>query len=159
MFRAHHDAVLAYALRRATPDDARDVVADTFLIAWRRLDEVPRDHSRAWLYGVARRVLANQRRAVRRQTSLVHRLPSLVTGPPAGDGLILEALAALGDGDRELLLLVAWEGLSITDAALVLGCRTATARMRLHRARRRLAAQLSDPAVPDVRAPSIEPTS
>ncbi|HEX4364644.1 MAG TPA: sigma-70 family RNA polymerase sigma factor [Solirubrobacteraceae bacterium] len=158
MLRAHHDAVLAYALRRATADDARDVMADTFLVAWRRFDEASRDRPRAWLYGVARRVLANRRRAVRRQTSLVHRLESTVAGPSAGDGLILDALATLSDGDREVLLLVAWEGLSVTDAALVLGCRIATARMRLHRARRRLAAQLSDPA-PDVRAPSMEPTS
>jgi len=73
-FREHHDAVLAYALRRTGDDDARDAVAETFLVAWRRFGEAPGDGQLAWLYGVARRVLANQRRAAGRRTALVDRL-------------------------------------------------------------------------------------
>ncbi len=71
--RSHADVVRAYALRRADPDEAEDVVAVTFLVAWRRLDEVP-EHARPWLLGVARRVLANRRRGADRLMSLTDRL-------------------------------------------------------------------------------------
>jgi DNA-directed RNA polymerase specialized sigma24 family protein len=70
MFRTRHDAVRAYALRRTAVDDANDIVAETFLVAWRRFDEAPRDFLLAWLFGVARRVLANQRRASNRRDAL-----------------------------------------------------------------------------------------
>ncbi|HEX4344268.1 MAG TPA: RNA polymerase sigma factor [Solirubrobacteraceae bacterium] len=163
MFRTHHDAVRAYALRRTAVDDANDIVAETFLVAWRRFDEAPRDFLLAWLFGVARRVLANQRRASNRRDTLVDRLGTVVTASPAAcdvaaayadhvgaasasfDGALAEALARLTADDRELLLLVAWEGLRTDEAARALGCRPATCRMRLHRARRRLATLLDEP--------------
>ncbi len=145
MFRAHCDAVLAYALRRTTPDDARDVVADTFLVAWRRLDDAPPGAERAWLYAIARRTLANQRRATRRRNALTDRLDASTFEHVETDTRLAEALAMLTVQDREALLLIAWEGLSCDDAARVVGCRAATFRMRLHRARRRLSEHLNDP--------------
>src|SRR5437870_5088069 len=77
-------AVLAYALRRTeTDDDAADVVAETFLVLWRRLDDAPAgDQTRPWLYGVARRVLSNARRSERRRSRLVARL--MATTSPHG---------------------------------------------------------------------------
>lgn len=144
LFRAHHDLVLAYALRRADPDDARDVVADTFLVAWRRFDDAPTNAYLPWLYGIARRTLANQRRAAGRRGALVERLGTSAASAADSGGHLGVALAMLAEADREALLLVAWEGLEIADAARVLDCRPGTLRMRLHRARRRLALLLDN---------------
>jgi RNA polymerase sigma-70 factor (ECF subfamily) len=146
--------VLGYALRRAgSPEDAADVVAETFLIAWRRLDEVPDgDEGRLWLYGVARRVLANQRRGRQRRERLEARLrdevavvsaPALA-GRPAPDSAVMAALARLDEADRELLTLVAWENLDRDQLATMLGCSRATVRVRLHRARHRFARLLGE---------------
>lgn len=146
--------VLGYALRRAdTPEDAADVVSETFMIAWRRLDEVPvGDEARLWLYGVARRVLANQRRGQQRRERLSARLRDEVAvvsaraeaGRPAPDSAVMAALARLDEADRELITLVAWEGLDRDQIATMLGCSRATIRVRLHRARRRLARLLGE---------------
>jgi RNA polymerase sigma-70 factor (ECF subfamily) len=152
MFRARYGAVLAYALRRADGDDARDVVADTFLVAWRRFSDRPTDAELPWLYGIARRTLANQRRAARRRAALTERLGEASGVRTQGDGALADALGMLGERDREALLLVAWEGLKAEEGARVVGCRTATFRMRVHRARMRLAALLDQPAA--VTAPS-----
>jgi len=144
MFHAHYGRVLAYALRRAQPHMAQDVVAETFTVAWRRLDEVP-ESELPWLYGVARRVLANELRSDRRRGALVERAaaerPREVAGP-SSDAPLVPALARLGPRDRELLLLTAWEGLSPAEAATAIGCTRAAVRVRLHRARKRLAAEL-----------------
>jgi RNA polymerase sigma-70 factor (ECF subfamily) len=147
LYREQGRAVLAYALRRVEdPEDAADVVAETFLVAWRRLDEVPIGaRERLWLYAVARRVTANHRRAEGRRSRLAERLAEslrgeLVTNPALG-GEAAEVLRAMGDldeEDRELLLLVTWEELSPGQAAKVLGISSLAARSRLHRARRRL---------------------
>lgn len=143
--------VLAYALRRVgDPETAADVVAETFLVAWRRLDEVPLDdRGRLWLYGVARLVIANLHRAERRRTRLGRRLAEslrteLATQPtPVGEATeVLRAIGELGEEDRELLLLISWEELSPGQAAEVLGISSLAARSRLHRARRRLRALL-----------------
>ena len=143
VFDEHFRSVSAYALRRASHADAEEVVAETFLVAWRRVDEVPRD-PKPWLLGIARRVLANQRRAAGRRETLRARVAGerqhdLEPGrrPP-----VIEALAGLSKNDRELLLLVAWDGLSTREAAVVLGCSTTAAKVRVHRARHRLRAQL-----------------
>lgn len=152
LFRSEADAVRAYALRRADPADADDVVAETFLVAWRRFDDIPSD-PRPWLLSVARRVLANRRRSNRRVVSLSDRLAQ---GADAGrsasadDGTgatdlrlaVLAALERLPDREREAMRLLAWDRLSAADAATVLGCTRATLAVRLHRARRRLAALL-----------------
>ena len=151
MYAANFGPLLGYSIRR-TPntDDAADVVAETFLTAWRRLDDVPPgDEARLWLYGVARNVIANFRRGERRRYELSDRLrldlaagyqdESGYTGELAG---LRAAFAALAAADRELLSLVAWEGLDHGELSAVLGCSRNAVRIRLHRARSRLAAAL-----------------
>jgi RNA polymerase sigma-70 factor (ECF subfamily) len=147
LYREEGRAILEYALRRVDDrEDAADVVAETFLIAWRRLGEVPiGDAARLWLYGVARLVLANLHRAERRRTRLGQRLADTLRtelsthAAPVGEAAeVLRAIGGLGDEDRELLLLVSWEGLAPGQAARVQGISALAARSRLHRARRRL---------------------
>jgi RNA polymerase sigma factor (sigma-70 family) len=152
LYRDHARDVLGYALRRTrNPEDAADVVAETFLVAWRRLGDVPLGgEARLWLYGTARRVLANQDRGARRRDRLAERLrdelrrqlPAAAHAPEGGD--LLAALAGLGEADRELLMLIGWEELSPTEAARALGISPLAARTRLHRARRRLRARLAE---------------
>ncbi len=153
LYRAQARAILAYALRRVeNPEDASDVVAETFLVAWRRLDEVPLGRGeRLWLYAVARRVTANIRRAEGRRTRLSERLAEtlpteLAVPPEPGTEAteVLRAMAGLGDEERELLLLVTWDELSPSEAAKVLGLSQLAARSRLHRARRRLRGLLEE---------------
>jgi RNA polymerase sigma-70 factor, ECF subfamily len=142
--------MLAYALRRTdNTDDAADVLAETFLTAWRRLDDVPAgDQARLWLYGTARRVLANHRRGERRRLALADRLKADLAvsyRQPAYTGRLADVAAALRrlpPADQELLALAGWEGLAPGDIATVVGCSGNAARIRLHRARRRLAAEL-----------------
>ena len=139
--------VLGYALRRVSlPEDAGDVVAETFLVAWRRWHEVPAGDARPWLFGVARKVLANQSRSHRRRGRLGARLGQALAAAerlpdPAVEvaerDRIRGCLAALPDADRELLTLIAWEGLTPAEAAVVLGLAPGALRMRLSRARRR----------------------
>ena len=151
VYWANSAAILGYVLRRtASPHDAADVIAETFLTAWRRLDAVPPgDGARLWLYGVARRVLANHRRGERRRTAANDRLRAQLTAgyePPLYTGELAEVAAAfrtLPEPDRELLALVAWEGLDPGQVAAVLGCSRNAARIRLHRARRRLASAIA----------------
>ena len=146
LYRAHAGVVRAYAVRRARSDAiADDVVSDVFLVVWRRLDDVP-DRPVPWLLAIARRVLANRRRSERRAAALSDRLANLRRPASAasetGDRL-LDALASLPEPDRELLMLVAWEGLEPREIAQLLGARPGTVAVRLHRARRRLAAALA----------------
>jgi RNA polymerase sigma-70 factor (ECF subfamily) len=165
LYREQGRAILAYALRRVEdPEDAADVVAETFLVAWRRLDEVPIDAgARLWLFAVARRVLANRHRAERRRTRLAQRLTEslrteLATRPAAaGEAAeMLRAMRELGDDDRELLLLVSWEELSPGEAAKVLGISSLAARSRLHRARRRLRTLLEQREAAASRGPELD---
>jgi RNA polymerase sigma-70 factor (ECF subfamily) len=143
VFREHAAAVRAYARRRIDDAAADDVVSQVFVIAWRRLDELP-DDPLPWLYGCARRVLANERRGARRQEAVAARLAEFcVPASPVNvaedrGSTLRRALASLRDSDRELLMLVAWEGLDPGQAAQALGCSRATLAVRLHRARRRL---------------------
>ena len=147
LFESTHQALLAYAVRRvADPADAADVVAETYLVAWRRLEDVPSgEEARPWLFGVARRVLANLYRGDRRRTALAERLRESLSeiASPTDLGPVEIAMAALRPDDQELLRLVAWEELARDEIALVLGIPRATVRVRLHRARQRLAAQMS----------------
>src|SRR5918911_2462418 len=135
-------AVLSYCLRRTSPELAEDAFAETFAVAWRRRDAVPAEPL-PWLYGVARKVIANQRRSARRQAAVARRLVERTPMPSAEDApessrRVVAALSELRETDRELLLLVAWEGLKPAAAAHVLGITPARCRLRLHRARRRL---------------------
>jgi RNA polymerase sigma factor (sigma-70 family) len=148
LYRARYEAVLRYALRRTDPETARDVVAETFLVAWRRLDAVPADQAQAtpWLYGVARNVLANANRSQRRTDRVTAKLSQERPVEYAPDTVraIIErarlerALAKLTPADQEALRLVGWEQLDLAEAALAMGCSRSTMAVRLHRARRRL---------------------
>ena len=148
LFNRTHRPLLAYAVRRVTdPADAADIVAETFLVAWRRLDEVPPDEqARPWLFGVARRVLANYYRGEHRRVALGERLRTslaqVVPAAGAGGTVVEVAMERLSPDDRELLRLVAWEALAREEIAMVLQISRATVRVRLHRARRRLLAEM-----------------
>ena len=142
--------LLAYAIRRS-PDRsaAEDLVAEVFAVAWRRRDEIPQD-ALPWLYGVARKLLLNQGRSLRRRDRLFARLaaePQAVARDPADRveelDTVRRALGALRPADREVLMLDAWEGLDATAAATVLGCRVAAYRARLSRARRAFTVQIA----------------
>jgi len=161
VYRENRAAILGYVLRRTSnADDAADVIADTFLTAWRRLDNLPAgEAARPWLYGVARRALANHHRGERRRVALGERLRSELAAsafgefgacnvaPPAGTEVIAAAFRGLPGRDREILSLAAWESLDAGQIAVVLGCSRNAARIRLHRARRRLALAMRDSGV------------
>lgn len=153
IYEAHYGAVNAYARRRAADGaDVQDAVAETFTIAWRRLPEVPEDDAALpWLYGVARRVLANQRRGNRRRADLSTRLRGEDTDSieiesqvVAGDErrIVLAALARLRDADQEVLRLAVWEELPHREIAQVVGCSESSVAVRLHRARNRLGREI-----------------
>jgi RNA polymerase sigma factor (sigma-70 family) len=146
-----YESICGYTLRRVpNPEDAAEAVAETFATLWRRFDRCPQgDELRPWLFGVARRVIANQRRSGRRRTALGERLAASfdraafdAVEPPAETSAVARAFAALNEADRELLSLVAWEGLTREELAVALGTSRAAVRLRLHRARRRLRAAL-----------------
>lgn len=147
-YAGNFELMLAYATRRVEQrEDAADVVAETFLIAWRRVRELPPDGEvTLWLYGVARRVLANHHRGgVRRERlgeRLRHRLGAVLGDDPGAEVperlAVRQALAGLPELDREVLTLTVWEGLKPSEAATVLGIRPAVVRTRLSRARSRL---------------------
>jgi RNA polymerase sigma-70 factor (ECF subfamily) len=146
LYAEHYARVLAYVLRRAPAAVAGDVVADVFLVAWRRLEDVP-DEPLPWLLGVARKTLANERRGGRRRAALLGALEanrSEVVDAPVGRQAqaVGEAVDRLGETDRELLRLVAWDGLTTREASIVLGISHAACRVRLHRLRRRLRREL-----------------
>ena len=153
LFTAYAADVLAFALRRSSPSTAEDVVSETFLVAWRRLDAIP-ENPKPWLLAVARRVLANQRRSLGRQSAVQTRLrsdPDTRCRPDeeqSSHAAVLAALAKLAPADRDAITLIAWDGLTAEDAATVLGCSRATFYVRYHRAKKRLAGALesTDPA-------------
>lgn len=154
LYLAHNAAVRTYVRRRVDSQDADDVVADVFVIAWRRLGDVPEDPL-PWLFGVARRVMANRWRGATRAAALRDRMMSERPKLEPSRSMtserreVLRALSAMREKDRETLLLVAWEGLEPAQAAKVLGVSPNTFSARLSRARRRfqraLAAETTQP--------------
>lgn len=154
IYQRHAAAVAAYVLRRTDASDAPDVVAEAFLVAWRRRDIVPDEpETLPWLYGVARNVLANQRRGQRRRSQLAERLATMLVDhavdPPSVEeteefSRVARALRNLPADDAEVLRLASWEALSPAEIATVLDLPPGTARQRLHRARRRLRATLAE---------------
>ena len=166
IFRDHSRAVLGYALRRVDrSEDAADALSEVMLVAWRRLDSVPGgDEARYWLIGTARRVIANQTRAIGRRERLGQRLRAELTTVVESDfgqsgdssGGIQEALARLNSRDREVLLLNAWEGMDASEIARVLGIRPGAARTRLHRARSRFRRELGSMNLPRALVPKEE---
>jgi RNA polymerase sigma factor (sigma-70 family) len=150
LFIEHQRHVLAYAMRRTRAlADAEDAAAETFAIAWRRLDAIPAAEPLPWLYGVARRVLANQRRGNGRRERLAALLrpeDDVATPIRVGedlDGPASASLASLSPGDQEVLRLVAWEELGHREIAQVLGITPNAVAIRLHRARARFAHALA----------------
>lgn len=142
----HHEQVTRFVARRVAPELVDDVVSEVFLVAWRRLDDVPAD-PRPWLFGVARNVLATHLRTHGRWRALNVRVEQQPT--PVREGAddvaadradLRQAWELLSDGDREVIALVAWDGLTTVEAARVLGCRPTTFSVRLTRARKRLLA-------------------
>jgi RNA polymerase sigma factor (sigma-70 family) len=163
LFYRHRGEVRAYARRRAAPAAAEDAVAETFLIAWKRLDVISGDPL-LWLFGVARRVIANQHRGEHRRDALLERLrghrdpePWLPPSAELSDELAA-ALLALSAQEREALLLVAWEGLTPERAASAVGCSPAAFRGRLHRARRHVERHLNAGGIASLSNPSLEET-
>ena len=150
LFRQNYASLMGYAMRRTSlPADAEDAVAEVFAVAWRRIDEVPQDEheARLWLYGVARRTLANHRRTIQRADRLRLRLASDSGDAPAGASggddpghteLAMWALAQLTVADQELVRLALWEELSHSEIATVIGTSVPNVAVRLHRAKKRL---------------------
>lgn len=166
-FRDHYAKILAFTMRRLSDREAaEDAVSETFAVAWRRRDRIP-EPALPWLYAVALRVIANQYRATQRRRNLDARLASETRdGTPALDpadaldrrDAFSVAFAQLSEREREVLRLVAWDGLDTRDAAAVLGCSSGAFRVRLHRARRKLAKQLEAAGhLPVVERHSAEP--
>jgi RNA polymerase sigma-70 factor (ECF subfamily) len=176
LYDEHHRSVYAYAVSKAGRQIADEVVAEVFLVAWRRLagvleSELPEpilpepilpEPILPWLLAVARNVAIGQFRVAARQQSLAAELRAWSSGgglgaPVTGDvadqvserQAALRALASLSEADRELLTLVAWHGLSAREAAGVVGCSTATYFVRLHRARNRLERAMEGPLEAD----------
>ncbi|MGX6600915.1 RNA polymerase sigma factor [Micromonosporaceae bacterium Da 78-11] len=144
LYATHQVAVTRYGLRRlAGADSAGELAQEVFIVAWRRRQDVP-DQALPWLYGVARRLLANQRRTRRPVPS-----PEVDIAVAGGADLVTTvadlrvALTTLTEDDQEILRLVGWEELTVAEAAVVVGCSRATAAVRLHRVRRRLGAAMT----------------
>lgn len=152
LYERFYPRVLAYAARRVASDQAREVADETFLIAWRRLTDIP-DSVLPWLLVTARNIISDHARRGRRRDALVVELARCSEemgqqGQPGADVIAVEgitvlgALAQLSNRDREALMLTVWDGLTSREAARATGCSPATFAVRLHRARRRLAAEL-----------------
>lgn len=151
MWREAAPRVQAYAIRHVGRDDAGDVLSEVFLAAWRRLDDVPAEPL-PWLIVTARNLIGTMRRSAARHpedaVDIGDRLAGLASDGPLPEDVaidrdeFLHALTSLAAEDREVLLLVAWDGLTNAAAAEVLGCTEATFRVRLSRARARLDAAL-----------------
>ena len=134
------EPVRRFLARRTDADTADDVLAETLLVCWRRLDQVP-DPALPWVYGVARNCLANAERGDRRQRRLAARITvvdppqEVAPEPESPDERVTEALAAMRPDEAELLRLWAWEQLGPSEIAEVLGVTPNAASIRLHRAR------------------------
>lgn len=162
LWTAHAGRVWAYACRHVDHETAQEVVSETFLVAWRRLSDVPGDPL-PWLIVVARNTVSGHQRSSYRRSALQNQLEALERVAPSAMGAdvtateraeTLRALAALTGNEREALLLIAWDGLTSADAAAVAGCTAAAFHVRLHRARRRLRAIAKYDDEPSVSAPS-----
>lgn len=163
LFRLNYAAVVAYVRRRAASDCVDDVVAETFLVAWRRLERVP-EPPLPWLLGVARNVLLTQNRGSRRRGALRSRLTNAgieLADEPAVEerGPVATALDRLSEKDREALTLIAWDGLAPSEAALMLGESANAFRVRVYRAKHRLKrlleAESPDHLAIELAAPSV----
>lgn len=146
LFEQSSARLFAYASRHVDPGAAQDVVSEVFLVAWRRIDDIPED-ALPWLLVVARNTIGNRRRGIARQQRLADELVNLQrssTATPGADEVAIErremlaALLELSGSEREAVLLTAWDGLTVVQAAHVAGCSRRAFELRLNRARNRL---------------------
>lgn len=154
--RATSADLLRYLERRVPArEDAADLLGETMLQAWRRVDACPPEdptRQRMWLFTIAAHVLANHRRSARRRTALTERLRGHVAAQPVPDpgeaAAVRDAVLRLRDAHRELVMLVHWDGFTLLEAAELLGVNASTARGRYAAARETLRAALADPDPP-----------
>jgi RNA polymerase sigma-70 factor (ECF subfamily) len=149
LYKSTFNDIYAYATRALAPDQSEidDVVAEVYLVIWRRIDEMPQSpQDRLWLFGVARNVVRNTKRSTNRRLLLVHRIyrqPRLPDGSSElADVDVTAALRRLSPNEREVMQLVVWDGLSVAETAEVLSCSVNVVQVRLHRARKRLTRRL-----------------
>ncbi|WP_329230475.1 sigma-70 family RNA polymerase sigma factor [Streptomyces sp. NBC_01460] len=154
LYRQHYSALDAYVRRRIHADQVSDVLAEVFLVAWRRLDELPEPTALPWLYGVARHTLSNAYRSEERRFRIFEALASqpIRNSCDHGEAIVQTASLAvafgtLSDADQEVLRLTLWEDLPASQAAKVLGCNVGTFQVRLHRSRKRLRKALASTSV------------
>ncbi len=168
LYAAHYQAIAGYVLRRVPADEADDVVAQVFTVAWRRVDSVPPPPAdRLWLFGVARNSVADQLRARRRRLHLWARLTqeaavpdSLASAADHCSEQVRAAMRALRPADREALQLVLWDELSHAEAAAVLGCSPNAFELRYRRARKAVrAALIANDAAADADSEQLVPPS
>lgn len=172
LYAAHLPELVRFVGHRLPTEVVGDAVAEVFVVAWRRLDEVNPDNPRAWLFAIAQRIIANEVRARNRRGRLARKAERLrVDDEPAAPEdvvssnddrrLVLAALDRLPAADRDLLIAITWDGLSVGDAAVLYGCSPGTLSVRLHRARGRLAEEFrkaeAGRATPVVRARFANP--
>ena len=154
IWREHRHKIMAYCLRRASSADADDACAETFLVVWRRIDEIPSaPKTLLCLYGIARKVLSNQSRAFHRRGRLHTKLTNLGIPPvadplhivmqSADDRVVLDAVRRLKPVDREIVMLDVWEDLSRAEIAEVLGMTRPAVDQRIHRAYQKLSRTLT----------------
>jgi RNA polymerase sigma-70 factor (ECF subfamily) len=161
----HSPSVRAYCVRRVAAHEADDVCAETFLVVWRRLDEVPPPpYTLLYLYGIAGKVVSNHTRSFRRRSRLDEKLRNLGVAPPADpaflvvqgsdDAQVASAVRSLSHRDREIVMLYAWEDLSREDIAQIMGMTKAAVDQRIHRSYRRLARVL-EPLISPIPSPPV----
>jgi RNA polymerase sigma-70 factor (ECF subfamily) len=157
LIRDQAPRLLSYFARRiSTQADAADLLSETLMIVWRKADMLPGDNSEAqmWMFGVAKRVLSGYRRGIMRRQDLADRLRDSMTTQPSASAMngrelaaehgridsLRVALAQLPPADRELIMLIHWDGFGVAEAGKILRLRSSAARSRYHRARKRLVA-------------------
>jgi RNA polymerase sigma-70 factor, ECF subfamily len=160
LYTSHAEAVRRYVWRRDS-DFCDDVLAETFLVAWRRLEDTPAD-ARPWLIGIARNIRLNLHRSARRQQAVSARLIETHADSASAEtaneaNAVTAALSKLSHADREVLLLSTWDALDRNGIAQALGCSTATVSVRLHRARKRFAAALTEDPTENPSRPLLIP--
>jgi len=159
LYDRHYDAIHSYFVRRSGTSSAQDLTAEVFLVAWRRIADVPRgEETLLWLYGVAANVAAHQRRSIARGARLETRLRSVPTNGTTGPeplvvrraeyDQVLAATARLRPADQEILRLAAWEELPHDQISRLLGCSVTAVDQRIHRAKKRLAKEYAKVHVP-----------
>lgn len=153
LYDEEYDAVYAFCARRVGLAAAADATAEVFTVAWRRRDDIPTGAGRAWLFGVARNTVLNAWRTERRRSRLNRRVRSVRNPQPIGPDLVAvrsdearavhEALDTLRASDRELLIMSAWDDLTASEIAQILGISPTATHQRLHRAKQRLGKALA----------------